>query len=38
MSDRLEMIEKRERNTTRQIVAIWLVVTVVMVLLDIWVV
>jgi predicted nucleic acid-binding Zn ribbon protein len=34
MLDRLEMIRKRERNTTRQIVAVWILLTVAMVLLD----
>ena len=32
--DRLEMIRNRERNTTRQIVAIWILLTIVVVLLD----
>lgn len=34
MMDRLEMIRNRERNTTRQIVAIWILLTIVVVLLD----
>jgi predicted nucleic acid-binding Zn ribbon protein len=36
MLDRLEIIRNRERNTTRQIVAVWILVTIVMVLLDVW--
>ncbi len=35
MLDTLEIIRKRERNTKRQIVAIWILVTIVMVLLDV---
>jgi len=35
MLDRLEIIRKRERNTTRQIVAIWVLLTVVIILLDV---
>lgn len=36
MLDRLEMIRKREQNTTRQIVAIWILLTIVVVLLDVF--
>ena len=35
MLDRLEIIRKRERNMTRQIVAIWILLTIVVVLLDV---
>ena len=36
MLNRLEIIEKRERNTTRQIVAIWILITIAMIVLDLW--